>query len=190
MIDRFIFKKHLEDGEEVLYSVHKHWIAIVKPSLEVGFFGLALPWSLYFIGFNSEIFFWVAVAWSVMGYLRFLYILVDWYSDAWLITDMSLVAMEWHGIFSNNSARISYDDVEGAAYEIKGFLGTVLRFGNMQIRVMSGSHLNLKNVANPKKAELALLRFQEKYMNEKNMQDSDNLKALLSSMVAHQNRMN
>ncbi len=183
-----IFKRHLEKGEKVLYAVHKHWIEMLKPSLEILFFGLALPWVLYFIGFNSKGFLWVALGWTAIAFIRFIYVVIDWYSDTWLITNMSVITIEWNGIFSNNAARLGYEDIEGASYEIKGFWGTILRYGNMTLRVMSGSHSDLKSVSSPKKAELALVRYQDQYLNDRNMQDTDSLKTLLSSLVAHHNK--
>jgi len=130
----------------------------------------------------------LAIVWSLIALVRFVYVLVDWYSDAWLITSMSVITIEWNGIFSNNSARLGYEDIEGASYEIKGFWGTMLRFGDLQLRVMSGTHVDLNGAARPKKAELALLRAQEEYLGHKNWQDTSSLKDLLSSMVAHHNR--
>ncbi len=188
IIDKYLFKKHLEKGEDILYSVHKHWIEMLKPISEVSFFGLVLPWTLYFIGFQSKVFLWIVVIWSAIAMTRFFYIFIDWYSDAWLITNMSVITIEWQGIFSNNSARLGYEDIEGASYEIKGFWGTILRFGNMTLRVMSGSHSDLANVSSPKKAELALARFQDKYLNDRNMKDTNSLKNLLSSLAAQHNR--
>jgi hypothetical protein len=161
---------------------------MLKPALEVAFFGLVLPWTLYFIGLNSQVFLYVAIVWSALAITRFFYVFVDWYSDAWLITNMSVITIEWHGIFSNNSARLGFEDIEGASYEIRGFWGTILRFGNMTLRVMSGSHSDLVNVSSPKKAELALARLQDKYLNDRNMKDTSSLKDLLSSLAAHHNR--
>lgn len=188
IFQKLIFSKHLEEGEEILYAVHTHWIELMKPSFEVGFFGFFLPWVLYFVGFNTPLFFWIALIWSGLAYLRFMYILIDWYSDTWLITNMSVITIEWNGIFSNLSARSGYEDIEGATYEIKGFWGTVLRYGNMTLRLMSGSNFALKSVASPKKAELALARYQDKVLNARNMQDTTSLKSLLSDLVSHHNR--
>lgn len=187
-MDKYIFRRHLEEGEKILFAVHKHWIGMVKASIEVVVFGLVLPWLLYFIGFNTPSFFWVAVVWSLIAFIRFIYIVIDWYSDTWLITNMSVITIEWHGIFRSNTARIGFEDIEGASYEIRGFWGTILRFGDMTLRVMSGSHADLKSVARPKRAELALARYQEQYLNDRNMQDTSSLKNLLSNLVAHHNR--
>lgn len=188
IIDKLIFHKHLEEGEAILYAVHKHWVDMLKPTLEIALFGFVLPWTLYLIGFNSLLFFWISVAWSVLAYGRFLYILVDWYSDVWLITNMSIIVIEWNGIFSNNATRLGYEDIEGAAYEISGFWGTILRYGNMTLRVMSGSHMELQHVANPKRAELSIVKYQGQFMNEREMQDTGALKTLLSNLVARHNR--
>lgn len=185
LFNKLIFNKHLEKEEKILYAVHKHWIEMAKPMLEVVFFGLLLPWALYLIGFSTSTFFWVAFVWSILALSRFLYVLIDWYSDVWLVTNMNIIIIEWNGIFSNLSARVGFEDIEGASYEIKGFWGTILRYGNMTLRVLSGSHFDIRNVTKPKKAELALARFQEKYMNERNMQDSTSLKSLLSDMISH-----
>jgi len=185
LIDKLIFKKHLEVGEVILYSVHKHWITILKPTLEVAFFGILLPWGLFFAGFNTNIFFWIVIFWSLLAYSRFLYILFDWYYDAWLITNMSVITIEWRGIFNNTAARSSYEDIEGATYVIAGFFSTVMRFGDMTLRLMSGSNFEMEKAAKPKKAELALARFQGQFMNDRNMSDSDSLKNLLSDLVSH-----
>lgn len=190
IVEKLIFHRHLEKGEKILYSVHKHWVEILKPVLEVAFFGFLIPWTLYLLGFNKPLFFWIAVGWSVIAYLRFLYILVDWYSDVWLITDMGVIAIEWRGIFSNTATRIGYEDIEGVAYEINGFWGTMVRYGPVVLKVMSGNNLQLPYVANPKQAELAIAKFQNQVLNAREMQDAGNLKTLLSQMVAHHMRKN
>ena len=57
IIDKIIFKKHLEKEEKILYVVHAHWVGVTKQALEVTFFGLLLPWTLYFMGFSTSLFF-------------------------------------------------------------------------------------------------------------------------------------
>jgi len=183
IFERLIFRKHLEEGEKILYSVHKHWIAIFKKVLEIAFFGFAIPWGLYFVGFNKPVFFWIALVWSVIAYFRFLYLFVDWYSNTWLVTDMAIVTIEWHGIFSNTATRIGYEDIEGVAYEIRGFWPTILHYGNMTLKVMSGNNFNLKNARSPKKVELAIGKYQELFLHDKEMMDAKGLKALLSQIV-------
>ncbi|PIZ72524.1 hypothetical protein COY07_03160 [Candidatus Peregrinibacteria bacterium CG_4_10_14_0_2_um_filter_43_11] len=188
ILQKVIFSKHLEGGEDVLFAVHKHWVKILGSTLEIAFFGFLIPWGLYVIGLNTELFFWVAVVWSAMAYLRFLYVLIDWYTDVWLVTGMSIIVIEWKGFFTNQSTRIGYEDIEGVAYEINGFFATVLGYGDLMLKVMSGSNYEIKSAIKPRKAELAIMRFQDEYVNNRESMDSSNLKTLLSEMVARHMR--
>jgi hypothetical protein len=123
-----------------------------------------------------------------LAYFRFLGLALDWYCDTWLVTNMSVITIQWNGIFSNLSSRVGFEDIEGAAYEVLGFWATVFRYGKMTLRVMSGSHFELNRVANPKKAELAIAHFRERFVTERNIKDTNSLKVLLAGMVARQAR--
>lgn len=185
LVDNLIFKKHLEKGEEVLYATHKHWVEFIGPALAIIFLGFVLPWILYFAGFNSSLFLTVIVVWTFLGLFKLFHEFIDWHSDVWLFTNMSIIIVEWHGIFSNTSQRIGYEDTEGVAFVIKGFWGTVLRYGDVTLKVISGSHTTLHNAKNPKKVELSLMKHHGTYMNSREMSHAGGLKELLSQMVAH-----
>ncbi|MBU0705747.1 hypothetical protein KJ657_00170 [Patescibacteria group bacterium] len=185
IIDKLIFQKHLEKGETVLFAAHKHWVEFLPPFIRILFFGFLLPWGFYLLGFRSSLFVTIVVVWTVLAAVRLLYDLIDWYSDVWLFTNMSIIIVEWHGLFSNTSQRIGYEDTEGVAFIIRGFWGTILRYGDITLRVISGSHVLLKNVRSPKKVELALIKHQGSYLNSREMADAGGLKQMLSQMVAH-----
>lgn len=184
-VDRFIFQKHLEKSEKVLFAAHKHWTEFSGPFISILFFGFALPWILYYVGFRSSLFLAVIVVWTVLAAVRLLYDFIDWYSDVWLFTDMSIIIVEWHGLFSNTSQRIGYEDTEGVAFIIKGFWGTILRYGDVTLKVISGSHVELKNAKSPKQVELALMKHQGSYLNSREMSHAGGLKEMLSQMVSH-----
>lgn len=188
LVDRFVFQKHLEKGEKILFVAHKHWGQFLGAFFRVLAFGFALPWGLYFMGLRSSLFLSIVVVWTVLAILRLLYDFIDWYADAWLFTNMSIIIVEWHGIFSNTSKRIGYEDTEGVSYVIKGFWGTVMRYGDITLGVISGSHVLMQNAAHPKKVELALMKCQGEYMDAKEWQDAAGLKQLLSQMVQHHMR--
>lgn len=182
-IDKYIFKKHLEKGEVIHFVAHKHWVGFLPAILNVTFFGILLPWILYFAGFRADLFLVVIFGWMMVGLVRLFYEWVDWYTDVWLFTNMSIIIVEWHGIFSNTSQRIGYEDTEGISFAIKGFWGTVFQFGDVSLKVISGSHVILKNSQSPKKIELALMKHQSDFLNTQQMSNSDGLKQLLSQMV-------
>ena len=185
LVDKFIFQKHLEKGETVLYAVHKHWVESVGAMIAILFFGFLLPAFLYYIGFRGPVFLALVGVWILLAIVKIFYEFIDWYSDVWLFTNMSIIIVEWHGLFSNTSQRIGYEDTEGVAFVIKGFWGTVLRYGDVSLKVISGSHVDLKNAKSPKQVELALMKHHGTYMNSREMSHAGGLKEILSQMVAH-----
>lgn len=189
-IDRTIFKKHLEDGEEVAFTAHTHWTQFIIPFIRIAFFGAALPWLTYSMGFRSSLFSWLIGVWILLAAIRLFYDFIDWYSDAWLFTNKSIIIVVWHGVFSNTSQRVSYEDTEGIAFLIRGFWGTILRYGDVTLKTISGSAIVLNHAKQPKKIELALMEHQEKYMSKKEMNDASGLKQMLSQMVSHHLRQN
>ncbi|MFH0820498.1 MAG: hypothetical protein V1908_01860 [Candidatus Peregrinibacteria bacterium] len=189
LFEKLFFAKHLEKGEEILYAVHRHSVLLIKPALGVGFFGFLIPWSLYSIGFNTRAFLIIAIVWSVLAYKLFMLELFEWHANSVLITSMGVIHVRWTGFFSNLASRVAYEDLEGAAYEIKGFWSTVLRYGTFTVRMRSGNNFVLPMAAKPAKAEMKLMEFQEKYLNDKNKKDVVGLKSLLSDLASHHLRV-
>ncbi len=184
-IDKLLFQRHLEKGEEIKFSVHKHWSGFVGTFIRVAFFGFLVPIAFYTMGFNSRLFLLLIVIWMVIAFFRLIYDWVDWYSDVWLFTNMSVIVVEWNGFFSNLSTRIDYEDTEGMAFEITGFWATIFRYGNIVLKVISGNNIEKKRVKNPKKVELALMKYQGEYVRSREMMDAGHIKKILSDMVAH-----
>lgn len=183
--ERIFFAKHLEKGETILFAIHRHWILLLKPALAVGFFGFLIPWTLYAIGFSTEVFFWAAVVWSALAYAVFLVKVFEWYANSILITSAGLLQIHWKGFFSNHASRVAYEDVEGGEYEIQGFWPTVLRYGEFIVRLGSGNNFVLHYAQSPGHAEEKLMELQEAYMHDKNKKDVVGLKSLLSDLAVY-----
>lgn len=184
MLDTLIFKKHLEEGERIVYAVHKHWVAIFKSTLSIFIFGFSMPWVLYLIAFSTPTFFWVAMVWSCIAILRFMYLFVDWYADAFLVTNMAIVWVNWGGFFRSAATRMGFEDIEGVAYEITGFWSTILNYGVVNLKSVSGNVLTLKPARRPKEVELKIMAYQQSYIRDREMEDTGKLKHLLAQMVS------
>jgi hypothetical protein len=123
------------------------------------------------------------LGWGGLGALLFAYRVIQWYLDAWVITNTGVIDQDWKSFFDKTTTRIEYGFIEGTSNEIKGFWGTVLRFGNVQLEHMSGDPVSLKNVASPRKLERAITSHQEKYSNKQNFSDHNKLRDLLTGLV-------
>lgn len=181
IIQKILFRRYIEQDEDLLYVVHKHWIEIIGVSLKTAFFGFFLPWMVWY--FISD-FFWIAVVWSVIFWFWYLYHFIDWYFDVWLVTDVSIIDIEWMGLFHRLSSRIPYTEVREIGWEMKGFWAVVLRYGDISIGMATGGKVSLEGVSRPKKVEKKIVDIRDHYLSQKNLSDASSVQALLSEVVA------
>jgi hypothetical protein len=188
MLQKALFFGHLEDDESVTLIAHKHWIFGCK-NLFLPILSLLLSLSVLSAAKVTTIFY-VAALWGIASVIWSVRNFLDYYLDAWIITNHGVIDLEWHGWFHRESARILYSDVQGVSYEIKGIIGTVLRYGNVSIeKISTGASVSLPHVPNPRKVEAIILKNMEAYLHSKNMKDAKHVQELLASMVADHMQM-
>jgi len=177
-----MFSDYLEDDEQIVFVCHRHIIILLKDFIRVFIihFGLVfLAWWIF-----PQIF-WICIVWAVIGLLRTLLLMQDWYYDSWLVTNMGIIGVQWTGYFDRTSTRVEYASIEGVNYNIKGFIATILNFGTVSLSKLGGpATVSLNDAYNPKRIEKNILQFQEQFMTSKNFKDQEVLKALLSDLVA------
>ena len=181
-LDHLLFRRHLDDDEEVIAVIHKHWLLGVRALLwpTVSF---VLSWVLlYYVPFI--VMFYGVSLWSVLSIVWWLRNFFDYYLDAWIITDQGVIDLEWHGWFHRASSRILYSDIQGVSYEIFGILGTLLRFGELSIeKISTGDTVSLEYVKDPRKVEAWILKNMEQYLHSKNIKDARRVQELLAEIV-------
>ncbi len=183
MLDSFLFKKHLEDDEHVAMIVHKHWLLGLRFLLwpTVSFLLADLLLAIRF----SQITVIVAALWGIASLVWWMRNFLDYYLDAWIITDHGIIDLEWLGWFHRQSSRILYSDIQGVSYEIHGILGTVMRYGTVAIeKISTGSTVSLENVPRPRAVESTILKNMEAYLHTKNLKNAKHVEELISTFVA------
>ncbi len=183
MLQSFFFGKHLDDEEEIVLVVHKHWLVGLQnlfwPS--VVFLGI---WSVLAIAPNRYIAYGVSLA-AVFVLIWWIRNFMDYYLDAWVITNKGIIDLEWHGWFHRSSARVLYSDLQGVSYEVNGILGTLFGYGHMDIeKISTGTTMGMDYIKKPRKVESIILEGMEKYMHTKNLKDSTVVQTLLAEFVA------
>lgn len=177
----YLFGPNLEEGEKILFVSHRHPFVLVKSSIKISFLHFFLPIFLWYV--FPEIWF-VFLVWLVYGGIAFTKMMFDWYFDALVITDKCLLSVTWNGPFDRNSTRLDYSMVEGTSYNFKGIWQTIFNFGTITVnRQGGGTGMELKDAINPTRVESMVLGYQEKYLDNKNMDDVKALKSLLSEMI-------
>lgn len=181
MLANIMYRSYLNPGEKILYVGHVHPFTVYVDFLKHLFFGLALP-GLFYLMMPPL---WIAWAiWAGAGVLYMIHFYLDWYYDALLITNQSLIDLEWKGMFNRSSTRIEYHTIEGISYEVNGFWATILNFGDIGVeRIGAGKPMGLDAIAFPKTVEREILEAQNEFMRNKSFRDHQSLKDLLASML-------
>ena len=185
MVRDWLFLRHMEDDEELLCVIHKHWLVGLRflfwPAAV--FCGLV---ALLIAAYSLPVLYIVAalgvftILWGVRNFL-------DYYLDAWMLTDTGLIDVAWHGWFHRESSRVLYSDIQGVSYEIQGMGGTFLRYGTVSVeKISTGSELVLEYVPHPRSVERRILRAMEDYMHSKNLKDATVVQELLSTVIARE----
>ena len=180
IIDKILFHSLLDEGEKLLMVAHVHPFMVYGQLLKVMFVGILIPALAYYL-FPPLLSIWAA--WGILGIVLFIYRILQWYLDAWLITSVSVIDYEWESPFSRSTNRIEYGNIDGITNEIRGFWGTVFRYGNIQITHVSGTPLILQNVAAPRKVERFIMEHQSTFVAQQGFSDQAKLKELLTKLL-------
>lgn len=179
-IREFLYRGYLNDGEKIQFVIHRHLLMQMKDFTYITFFGLFLPlfaWVLF-----PEIMLF-AVVWLTIGVVRFFYEFFDWYYDAWIVTNESIVEVMWKGFFEKSSLRIEYHIIQGIGYEVKGFLRTIFNYGTITLDKFAGTPSTFDGAVSPRKKTEMLTAAQDKFVTNKNFRDHHALQAILSDLV-------
>lgn len=180
---QFFFQPYLEDGEKIEAVFHRHPFVIFPEFLRLVFFGYFLPIFLWIL-FPAFLPFFLF--WGFISTIRLVYVILQWYHDVLLVTNVSLLDVQWQGFFHRTSSRLEWNMIEGVSCEIQGFLRTVFHYGLVSISHAGGGNaLQLKDAMNPHKVEHQIMAYQEKFVTHQHLKDADALKNLLTTMLRH-----
>lgn len=147
----------LKDGEQVLRVVRNYWIVYAAPAafaaaLVAGAFFFMLP--LFKAGRWGLAAFCALNAVGLYVGLRAAWV---WHWNAFIITTDRIVDVDQRGLFSRTVSEADYGKVQDVSYAIKGLLGTILRFGTIEIQTAGNTtNLELQDVRDPKELHHAI----------------------------------
>ena len=180
ILDDIAYRSLLSKGEQIKYVAHVHPFIMYPKWFKTMLLGIALP-ALFLYLMPPWVTIWLG--WGALGVLVFMYQIMQWYLDAWVVTYHALIDQVWHSYFNKLTTRIEFGNVEGITTEIKGFWGAILRYGTLKIEHNSGTTIIIHNVANPKRVEAKIIQHQLEFNRRQNFEDHGKLRDLLTTMV-------
>lgn len=177
---QLLFKSFLEDKEKILFVIHKHPILQIKNFAQVMFFGLLIPFGMWFLFPQTLIF---TIIWGIIGAIRLISEFFTWYFDLWLITNMNIIDIDQKSVFEKSSTRLEYHHIETITYEIKGIAPTLFNFGDIIVEKTTGNKLKFRGAFRPKYKVKRLNEYQEKFATDRTFTDHATLKNLIADML-------
>lgn len=149
-----LFEKiKLEDDEQILLLVRRHWFVFVLKVLGVVFTALA-PFILLVIVSMVEITsnmvstalsdysntIWFASAlWLLLNWMTLAYLWTDYYLDIWVVTDRRIISIDQRGLFVRSVGSFRLERLQDMNIVIPGFLATMLDYGHIEAQTASGA---------------------------------------------------
>ncbi|HEY0220955.1 MAG TPA: PH domain-containing protein [Candidatus Paceibacterota bacterium] len=141
---------HLEEGEDVIYEVRKHWIVFLGnvialfllaslPLIVFSFAGLFFP-ELLNIDVHGNIyalFFFFYFLWVLVLWISFFINWTKFYLDVWYVTEKRIIIAEQRQLFDRQVSNIRFDKIQDVSVLIDGFIATFLDFGSVRVQTAS-----------------------------------------------------
>ncbi len=161
-------KLDLEEDEEVLKVVRKHWFVITTQLIGAALFAilpvmfltviLNLPsafgfFELHLDKYPSEIAF-VISGWLLLATLSGFVVWTKYYLDLWVITDRRLIAVEQVSFFNRNVGIFRLERMQDIEFSIKGVIQTFFNFGTLKAQTAGEEESNFESNGMPNPDQL------------------------------------
>lgn len=141
----------LKDDEKVLRVVRNYGL-VYAPSALFAF--LLVAASFFFMLPLFKAGWWglgAFAALNVIGLFIALRTAMVWHWNAFIVTSNRVVDIDQRGFFSRTVSEADFDKIQDVSYSIKGMVGTLLKFGTIELQTAgNATNLELQNVHDPK----------------------------------------
>ncbi|MBU0707154.1 PH domain-containing protein [Patescibacteria group bacterium] len=161
MLDSY-FIKHLKEGEEAVRVVRRHYMTYafqIFVSVIIVLIPFFFMWPLFRLG-----------AWGVFGFVLIILVgifyfwrqTIIYYMNGLVITKNRIIDFDQRGLFERVVSETTYDKIQDVSFSIKGFLPTILNFGDLGIQTAgTQANLEIKSIDNPKEIQDVIVNIQK-----------------------------
>ena len=186
--EKYHFKDQYPD-EKVILMIHRHWTILAGHGVVLCVL-LLLPLVFFLVGPSffpilfdlpySNLIFLILILYLAFVWLYFFTAWVDYYLDAWIITDKRIIDIEQKGLFRRIVAEQSLDKVQDVTSEINGMVETFMDYGTVIVQTAgTDPRFTFEDVPQPQRIKDSILKISKKYVQthptyEKQPEDNAN----------------
>ncbi len=166
MTEQFTFEGQ-RSGEEIRIVWRQHPWVLAKPGLIVIAIILGVAVVLKFLGasgYSSLAIVFGLISVAVIGGNA----LFRWSNSLYILTSERIIDVDQRSILHRVVGELPIENIQDAAYEVKGLVATVLNFGNVVVQTVGGATtITIKNVEAPYRIQQEILEARNKYVKPK-----------------------
>ena len=175
--DQKFFAKYIPEWQKLKGIVHEHFIVIIWQLSKWLFFWVLIP-SFIFYYFNSLatiipfVFFEI---WLLIVYIKLMYDIFNWYNDVWIITDVSVIDLDWELLWSD-TVSVKFTSIEWVEVEQDWIIDTITWKWNLIIHKIWAKEFVLENAYKPYQAVDEIEKYSQWYNDyEEEEQEQHNI---------------
>jgi len=188
---KLFFGGFLEEDEKIKKVFRRPIYFALRPTVFWGgiWFGITfLLWFFYPTYDLEEVrIFDLNLIWQTTALIGICYTLaplISWYVNAIVMTNESVVIVEWPHLFERRSTRIDLHNLDEITTERVGWQSFFLNYGNMIFnKVNGGESIEVKGISAPGRVARRIETYREWALDKKNFTEESALKGVLSHVV-------
>jgi len=157
----------LKENEKILMTLHKHWLIIAGRLIFILTLGV-IPLAGFFLTDNTALLIFALALWWLTLLLLFFIEWLDYWLDAWIITDLRIIDIEQKGLFHREASEFIISRVQDVTTTVPGLLATFFKFGNLTIQTAGEMSFTAYSVPNLNEAKNLILAQATKQPAENN----------------------
>jgi len=161
-----------QEDEEVKLLLRRHPFILIRQNI-IYLLYFAVPLILYLLGKSYFTFilsfpiYPIFILLVSLYYFFFLFFLLiewmDYYFDAWIITDRRLIDVEQVGLFRRSVSETRLEKIQDVTFEIKGLFGTLFHYGSINVQTAGATqNFSINKVSDPARIKTLLLALYDK----------------------------
>ena len=167
------------DDDEIVQYVFRCTFPLLRIVLHLVLWGVlagVLGWFFY-----DTPYFVIILIPTAFGLFRVFAVFMRWHSNAILMTNESLMFVEWDKPFHSRAVRLDYWDLDDIVYERAGMASTFAIRADLEFeKVGGGDSYVFVDARRPRRVIRIIRDYKEKILDEKNFTEESALKDLLS----------
>lgn len=139
---------YMDDGEELLLKIRKHWFLVFMDFAMIKFFAL-LPFIVIFLfpslvtGVAQQPVMMILSAWFLLCIIAFATVWTTYYLDLWVVTNKRIVVMEQISLFHREETTMRMERIQDTTIEVPGFFASFFNYGNLTVNT-AGDHTKIQ----------------------------------------------